>query len=190
MNGKSSPKKTKPRALNHVQSDMNDVGLNRTPPTITHSVLSAMKKNAVADVNADAESRARVDYTQPKKRKTLVSANEGAPVRKKIPKTAPPPATKKEPPEESSYDDSDDEDDDEDDEDVDPAVAMRGHAAVTVGVDDDSDDESDLEEASRARKRKKQRWLYQQEAMENEEKRSSRVGQRRIASHKFKWRWY
>ena len=112
MNGKSSPKKTKPRALNHVQSDMNDVGLNRTPPTITHSVLSAMKKNAVADVNADAESHARVNDTQPKKRKTLVSAKEGAPVRKKIPKTTPPPAARKEePPEESSYDDSEDEDD-------------------------------------------------------------------------------
>ena len=58
------------------------------------------------------------------------------------------------------------------DEDVDPSVAVRGHAAVTAGVDDDSDDESDLEDASRARKRKKQRRLYQQEAMENEEEKN------------------
>ena len=131
------------------------------------------KKNAVADVNADAESHARVDDTQPKKKKTLVSAKEGAPVRRKILKKSPPPAVRKEPPESSSYDDSenDDDEDDEDDEVLDPAVTVGGHSGTTVGVDDDSDeDESDLEEASRAHKRKKQRKVYRHEGMvQNEE---------------------
>ena len=174
VNGKSSPKRTKPRALNHEQYDVNEVRHNRPPQNMAHSVSSAKKKTgAVAHVTDDAESHARVDDTQPKKKKTLVSAKEGAPVRRKILKKSPPPAVRKEPPESSSYDDSenDDDEDDEDDEVLDPAVAVRGHSGTTVGVDDDSDeDESDLEEASRAHKRKKQRKLYRHEGMvQNEE---------------------
>ena len=38
VNGKLSPRKTKPRALNDVQSAMNNVELDRTPLNITHSV--------------------------------------------------------------------------------------------------------------------------------------------------------
>ena len=126
MNGKSSPKRTKPRALNHEQYDVNEVRRNRPPQNMTHSVSSAKKNTgAVAHVTDDAESHARVDDTQLKKKKTLVSAKEGAPVRCKILKKTPPPAVRKEPPESSSYDDSenDDDEDDEDDEVLDPAAS-------------------------------------------------------------------
>jgi hypothetical protein len=36
LNSKSSPGKTKPRALNDVQSAINNVKLDCTPPNITH----------------------------------------------------------------------------------------------------------------------------------------------------------
>jgi hypothetical protein len=44
VNGKSSSRSTKPKALNHVRSDMNDVEHHRrTPPNITQTVSSEKK---------------------------------------------------------------------------------------------------------------------------------------------------